>query len=131
MSKHLSVKWQHLLIILVVATIAGIINATIIFNLAHQQDYIDEAVSVVYAMSPNTKTIVVDNAEDFQLFSSHSADYEVYQADNLPDSATKVWYIITSNSSHASNSPDELLPNFHVLSEAAKGKYTAYELEKL
>ena len=122
---------RKLAIIAIVAAIAGVINAAVIFNVSHQYDYIDEAISVVGAMSESTKTIVVDNEEDYQLFSRHTQDYVVYKKDNLPDSATVVWYIMTTNSNNWSIPPDDLLSGYRVLSEAAREYYLAYELEKL
>ena len=117
--------------IFTVAVVAGIINAVIIFNVTHKYDYIDEAFSVIGAMSPDTKVIVTGSDQEKELFSAHTTAYEVYKSDSIPDTVQRVGYVITSDHQDTTIFPDDLLPGFRVISEVARGQYSAYELEKL
>lgn len=118
-------------VIFIVAAVLGLVNAAVIFNITHQDDYVVEAILVVSAMSQATQTIVVNNDKDFQNFSEHAANFKVYLAENVPETVEKVWYILTDNSPNPNESPDNLIPGFYIVSEVSRSGYTAYELEKL
>ena len=118
-------------VIFAIAVVAGIINAAVIFNAMHRNDYVDEIVSVTQAMSESTKTFVVDNDADYDNFSARAEGFTVYKFDSLPDEVESVWVVYTQNSQQPEKSTEELLPNYHQISEVIKERYSAFELEKL
>ena len=121
------------IIIFIVAVVAGLVNAAVIFNIIHRNDYVDEIISVTRAMSETTKDFVVDNDTDYENFSARArADgFNVYKMDNLPDSAETVWLVFTQNSQKSEDSLNELMSKYRQVSEIIKDQYSVFELEKL
>ena len=127
---------RRFFIIFVVAAIAGIINGAIIFNLTHQYGYATEVMPAIMAMSESDKTLIVDSEQDYNHFSAfvkdHNAtDYTVYTSDNIPESAERMWLILSSDNPKKSENPDNMVPGFYKVSEIISDTYTVYELEKL
>jgi len=121
------------IIIFVVAVVAGLVNAAVIFNIIHRNDYVDEIISVTRAMSETTKDFVVDNDMDYENFSARArADgFNVYKMDNLPDSTETVWLVFTQNSQKSEDQLNELMSKYRQVSEIIKDQYSVFELEKL
>ena len=122
---------RRFIIVFIVATIAGIINAVLIFNLTHQYGYAIDVMPAIMAMSENNKNIVVDNEQDYKSFSAYAEDYNIYTKEDLPESVERVWFVLSSDSSKKSEDPNSLVSGFHVVSEIVSDNYAAYELEKL
>ncbi|MBR0416132.1 hypothetical protein IJI64_03165 [Candidatus Saccharibacteria bacterium] len=123
-------KRRRIILIALIAAVAGIINAAVIFNLTHQPDYVSEAISVVNAMSPSDKTIVVENDSAKESFLNHAGDYVVYTEAEIPDSLEVFWYILSPDSPKLKNSPS-IIDGYHAISEIINDHYAAFELEKL
>ena len=123
-------KRRRIILIALIATVAGIINAAVIFNLTHQPDYVSEAISVVNAMSPSDKTIVVENDSTKESFLSHTGDYTIYTESELPDSLNTFWYLLSPDSPKLKSSPS-IIEGYHASSEIINDHYAAFELEKL
>ncbi|MBQ6127922.1 hypothetical protein IJI69_04555 [Candidatus Saccharibacteria bacterium] len=121
------------IIIFVVAVVAGLVNAAVIFNIIHRNDYVDEIISVTRAMSETTKDFVVDNDTDYENFSARArADgFSVYKMDNLPDSTETVWLVFTQNSQRSEDPLNGLMSKYRQVSEVIKNQYSVFELEKL
>lgn len=122
---------RRFVIIFIVATIAGIVNSVVIFNLTHQFGFAVDAVPAIMAMSEQDKTIIVDNEQDYKYFTSFATDYDVYKIENLPDSVERAWFILGPDNPKKSEDPNSLIPGFRVVSEIIDNRYSAFELEKL
>lgn len=127
---------KKLCIIFIVAAILGVINAVVIFNLTHQYSYAADVVPAIMAMSGDDKIIIVDSKQNYSHFTAYTkdhnaTDYIIYMLDNIPDDLNRAWIILDKDSPKQSEDPNDLLPNFHVISEIINSDYSAYELEKL
>ena len=122
---------RRFVIIFIVATIAGIVNSVVIFNLTHQFGFAVDAVPAIMAMSEQDKTIIVDNEQDYKYFTSFATDYDVYKIENLPDSVERAWFVLGPDNTKKSEDPNSLIPGFRVVSEIIDNRYSAFELEKL
>ncbi len=131
MGKLLASRRGRFIIIFVAATILGIINAVIIFNLTHQFGYATKALPAIIAMSEDDKNIIVDNERDYKYFSSYAKEYNIYMLDNIPESMARAWFVFDSNNPKRSEDSNNLIPGFHVVSEIIADDYSAFELEKL
>ena len=129
--RFLSSRPRRLCFIAVVATVAGMINAVIIFNLTHQFGYAVEVVPVIMAMSEDDKNIIVDSEQEYNWFAAYAKDYIIYMSNNVPDSLERAWFIFSSDNPKKSEDPNDLIPGFHVISEVNNDNYSAFELEKL
>jgi hypothetical protein len=122
---------KRFIVIFVIATVAGIINGAIIFNLTHNYGYATDAVPAIMAMSEDDKIIIVDSEQDYKSFSAYAEGYDVYMLNDLPESISRAWLILGSDNPKKSEDPSTLINGFHVISEIVGDSYSAYELEKL
>lgn len=131
MKRFWASRRRRFVMIFIVASIAGIVNGVVIFNITHQFGFAVDAVPGIMAMSEQDKIIIVDNEQDYKYFSSFATDYAVYRIENLPDDVERAWYVFGPDNPKKSEDPNSLIPGYHVVSEIIDNRYSAFELEKL